>query len=340
MGDWSLYEVFGQKGFPKKWKKEKFSIDLSAAGLEPTLGRVVKIFNILEAASQFSKSINFMLPTEEYLLVRESNARRIGLPEEDIRAMGAAHRDIAEKYARTILAIQQAYFPGIRVSVTASHEPEVRKGLARIVGDAVFREAVDSLGKFSYHRTAQESEQYAEEEKGYVSLFLSRDGQMLTGKDSQSRVILLNARDTDSFLLQAMYVFNQLGDCRAADRLAFIGVGGGPSITTRAGYHQVLFPTDPQDAVYDDYFGKAPEQVLSTSDPLEISIAKMHHPYSARSVNSPLFAYINALGRHIGVEDDFAPLLDRWKATGEHDPDEARTALTSMMIQLKEILPG
>ncbi len=336
-GDWSLYGTFGQKGFPKKWHPEKFKFDLSAAGLEPTLGRVAKIFNILETASHFSKNVNFMLPTAEYMFVRTSNARRIGMPEESIDAMDIAHHETAERYSKAIHAIQKTFFPGMSVSVTASHELKTRAELSGITCDETFRQAVNSLGRFSYHRTSAEGEQYAEEEKGYLSLFLSQGGNLITEEDSPSRIMLLNARDIDSFLLQSMYVFNQLGG-NAADRLAFIGVGGGPSITTQAGYHDVLFPTDPQDAVYDDYFGKAPEQVLSPSDSLEISIAKMHHPNSDKSRSSPLFAYLNVFGRHLGREKEFAPLLDKWKEKGEYDRDEAMIMLASILMQLKEVL--
>ena len=325
----------------QRWKGADYKLDLSAAHLEPTLGRVAKIFNILEVMKCINDrysidSAHVTLPTEEYLRVRSAIAKKIGMSNDEINEMGKIHAEIADKYARTIETIRAGFFQDICVSTQPTHTENAKMQTNRITRNKRFRESVEGLGKFSYHRKANPSKECVAEERGYLSLFLGDKGNLITQEDSPSRVIVLNARDIDSFLLQSMYVFEQLSDYEVNDRLAFVGVGGGPAIT-RAGSKELLFPVDLQDAGYDDYFAKAPTQVLSPSEDIQKSAAKMLLPHAQRAATSPIFAYLNNLGRFFGT-DQTVPLLDLWKS-GQLDEMDGVHDLLAVMMNLQEFLP-
>jgi len=332
---WSVNDFFNFEE-RQRWKGANYKLDLSAANLEPTLGRVAKIFNILEVMKCIGEeygvcSAHVTLPTEEYMKVRSAIARKIGIPEEDVSRMESIHADIADKYARTIESIRSGFFQNVDVSTRPTHDERIKKQTRIITKNERFRKGVEDLGKFSYHRKANPSEECMEEERGYISLFLGDEGKMITHKNSHSRVIVLNARDIDSFLLQSMYVFQQLSDYEVNDRLAFVGVGGGPAIT-RAGSKELLFPVDFQDAGYDDYFAKAPLQVLSPSEDIKVSGAKMLLPHAKRATTSPIFSYLNNLGRFFGT-DQTSLLLDRWKSGQFDGTDGIQDLLTVINIQ-------
>lgn len=323
-GDWDMRDYYDS--FPKEWSQPQ--LDFSAAKLEPTLGRTVKIFNILEVASNLNSSVSFVLPTYEYSKVRAYNAKSLGI--DCLDKLIEVHEEASIRYEKQIRGISNCYFPDVHLDVLPSHK-QLRDEVKQVIKSRTFRKAVKSLGKLSYHQKQSVGKQFIEEELGYVALLLQKNGEL----NKDGRILVLNARDIDSFVLPAMYVYNELQGYNAVEKIAFIGVGGGPSIT-RAGKNNLMFPVDFQDANYDDYFGKAPTQVLSLEEDIEEARRKLELPHAERSNTSPIFSYLTRLNPFLGLKG-VDELLDQWKA-GFPDEVKARDYLIKSMNHLKSTI--
>ncbi|MBW3004994.1 hypothetical protein KY310_04130 [Candidatus Woesearchaeota archaeon] len=323
--DWKLKDFASP---PRGWEKWPLVLDTSAAYLEPTFGRVAKILNIFEVARQFSDKVTFMLPTEEYYLVRHAVGKKIGFRAADLRKLRTVHEEAAERYAQAIQKIQGKYFPGVSAEVLSSSQDDIRKGIDSITKDIDYREVLCSLKRFSYHQKVNASEECLEEERRYLALLITKNARIL---DESSRVIILNARDIDSFLLQAMYVYTLFNPAKVLDRIAFVGVGGGPAVTRRIRPDGLVCPLEMQDASYDDYFGLAPTQVISPAESIEDIEAKLNFPHAERSNTSPIFAYLNVFGEYLQRD---ASLLERWK-NGKANEEQAKKSLLSILSELK-----
>ena len=326
--DWKLRDVASP---PRGWQKWPLKLDVSAAYLEPTFGRIAKILNIFEVARQFSDKITFMLPTEEYYLIRRAVGKKIGLPAADLRKLRTVHEEAAERYALAIKKIQGRYFPGVSAKILSSNQDDIKKGIDSITKEVDYREVLCSLKRFSYHQKANASEECLEEERRYLALLITEHAKVL---DESSRIIILNARDIDSFLLQAMYVYTFLNPAKVLDRIAFVGVGGGPAITRRVKPGDLICPLDLQESSYDDYFGLAPVQIISPAESVANLETKLDLPHAKRSNTSPIFAYLNVFGEYIRRNNS---LLERWK-NGKADEEQAKKSLLFVLSELKAYL--
>lgn len=324
--DWRLRDY---ASLPRGWQNLPLELDVSAAYLEPTFGRVAKIFNIFEAARHFSGDVSFMLPSEEYCRVRTAVARKAGLPDSDLDKLRKAHEGCVKRYRQAITSIQKCFFPDVSARVLSSSQEDIKTGVDRIAQNDAFRKAVHALKKFSYHQKINASEECLEEERRYLSLFIADH----SAHKDPSKILILNARDIDSFVLQAMCVYDTISSAKAFDRIAFIGVGGGPAITRNVKPKDLFCPLDLQEASYDDYFGLAPVQVISPAECLSGIEAKLDFPHAERSNTSPVFAYLNVFAEYL-KRDDLMQFLDAWK-NGRADEVQAKKNLLSVLAELK-----
>ncbi|MDP6293372.1 MAG: hypothetical protein QGG83_01270, partial [Candidatus Woesearchaeota archaeon] len=290
-GGWSVQERYADMDVSSFLARPKW--DVSGARLEPTLGRVAKMFKMLDAASHIGEELEVAIPTEVYVGVRAFNANRIGLRG---KVLESTLQKVQQRYEHTLVKIRDEYFPKLQLTFTFSADPTPE-----------LADAAVALADISQHQKQGVAKQYVVEELQYLAFLALHP---IAGRPT---VVLQHYEDVESFLSQA-YAAVQYTTAKAWDTFAFLGLTSGPAIHKQDldGY---MLPTM-QESSSHDYFAPPP-QVLSLWESRDDSWTKITQPYSDRgrvirkSSQSPVFAFLNTFHPFVG-DVWLGKFLDKW----------------------------
>jgi hypothetical protein len=287
---WTANGSFNPEGGTPKLKlgrKWKFQ-GITDPGI--TLGKVMKIFRYFEIAHALNKPLNFVLPTIEYSITAEENAKKLGIDPSSVRKTMIK---VGENYEEIIKAIQREFFPKIKTNIMLTHENRIYGRIEKEANSREFHSAIKST-EGSYMDAWARTTAKDKEEARFLAIFTR-----LTNKPT---IWLLNGRDTDTIFPFSLKVVEKAQKGQGK-RFGLIGVPGGPAIRTWNSFRQKndLLRYDHPATAADDYFGRYPHQTANIRQPQKLESAELL--LDAKG-NPTISYYLHNLGPYFGIASE------------------------------------
>ena len=315
--------------------KSKCRINISNIEREPSIGKALQFFKYFNIASKFGKPITFFMATNEYLQIMRDNAKRVGVSS---NLLEGAVSICEERFRKTIEGIRDNYYPNVNVTILASTDPIIESYIDRLSSSKKLIYIMERLGEEELSCAREhhgETEVVLENERRYAVEWLLKGGNLLTKKQSPSRIILALTGDIFTYLSQSLWVYNQLvpesAKYRVKDRIAFIGVSTAPQIRRSSQGFQT-----------DDYL-RVPEDVMFLGDEEAVIMSGINSALTSykgkkpRSAECVVYNLLREVDFYTRKKDPaVAEILSNCRSpTPRYKHDVCKAMLTSQVLELK-----
>jgi len=305
--------------------------------LEPSFGKAMKILNYFEIARAINTKLKVIIPTNEYLEdtlpLLTKTPFNVELVEKDIRLASRIFREYT-------LNLQKNFYPNQQVSFVDTDEETVKRDLKKVIADENLLQTLEKLGDNAYGRMHLGEQMGGHMDRIYTALFLSLNGELLTDKDSPSRIIFIHARDLVSFALQSIWIYDQMVKDKPyswEDRIAVVGVSGGPAYRLPNDNERIKYQTLGHRLPDDDYLAFG-EHCFFLGDSPEVIKQKINQMHPTKKSNDPMYAYIRKLHHFVDPNNtDVRRYIDAYPSMNKETRFElGKEVLSNLMISLKQ----
>ncbi len=287
-GSKSSYEEWRKQGkfhaklprfkFKGRWKlseKSKYGIPL---------GKVAKIFRYFEIAKAMKSPITFVIPTEEYFILANDNAKKLGIKSLFVKR---AVRAFGEEYREAIKKIGRRFFQDVKIDIISTHENQANSAI-KMKADSdkfvsAYRQSTSSYMGSAFSITPA------------MDLFERRSISQFADA-SKPTIWLLSGRDLASVFPFSLKIAERMGvDLK---KIGVIGLPGGPAINEWGWAEQekdYLEYTN-KFAELDDYLGRYPGQTANLKGTLRITRPLMDDEGMPRYRE-----FLHTLGPYVGI---------------------------------------